>query len=103
MIIDFYLLTVKKDEVHYPAPNAYNPPPEKSEKAPTLKGYYRESKALKTPGTHLKSFIFLKNYLFIGPASYIIQSNHLQGPQFSLCPRAIPTDSKNQLLDYTSF
>ncbi|KAJ3040445.1 hypothetical protein HDV00_010881 [Rhizophlyctis rosea] len=48
------------------------------EKAATLKGHYKESKALKTPG----------------PANYIVPANLFNGPQFSMTGREIPYEEE---------
>ncbi|KAJ1544715.1 hypothetical protein HK096_007224, partial [Nowakowskiella sp. JEL0078] len=64
---------VESNTVIRPGPNAYHPKLEWSEKATTLKGYYKESKAMKTPG----------------PANYIIPNKLCSGPQYSLAGLAL--------------
>ncbi|KND03362.1 uncharacterized protein SPPG_02405 [Spizellomyces punctatus DAOM BR117] len=54
-----------------PAPNAYYPKLPWDQKAATLKGWYKESKALKTPG----------------PANYLMPNDLFSGPQFSIIGR----------------
>ncbi|KAJ3376817.1 hypothetical protein HDU92_008976, partial [Lobulomyces angularis] len=60
-----------------PGPNKYYPRLKWSEKAASLKGWYKETKSLKTPGA----------------ANYIIPNNIFQGPQYSLTPKYIEPNS----------
>ncbi|KAJ3052287.1 hypothetical protein HK097_006573 [Rhizophlyctis rosea] len=62
-----------------PAPNTYFPKMKWGEKAATLKGHYKESKAMKTPG----------------PANYIVPANLFNGPQFSMTGREIPYEEED--------
>ncbi|KAJ3379747.1 hypothetical protein HDU84_006437 [Entophlyctis sp. JEL0112] len=61
-----------KEAAQFPAANEYNPKLRATEIAASLKGYYKETKALKTPG----------------PANYVIPSSlFAAGPQYSLAAR----------------
>ncbi|KAJ3109052.1 hypothetical protein HDU97_009170 [Phlyctochytrium planicorne] len=65
-----------KEDAQRPGFNEYNPKLQWSEKAASLKGWYKESKAMKTPG----------------PANYIMPNNLFSGPQYSLAARELPED-----------
>ncbi|KAI8612746.1 hypothetical protein BC830DRAFT_1083137 [Chytriomyces sp. MP71] len=65
-----------KEDFLIPGCNEYHPKLPGSEKAASLKGWYKESKSLKTPG----------------PANYIIPNTLFSGPQYSLTGRNLPFD-----------
>ncbi|KAJ3180057.1 hypothetical protein HDU87_002280 [Geranomyces variabilis] len=65
------------ENVSHPAPSAYFPKLTWNEKAATLKGWYTESKALKTPG----------------PANYIMPAALFSGPQFSIIGKHDPEET----------
>ncbi|KAJ3217201.1 hypothetical protein HDU67_008330 [Dinochytrium kinnereticum] len=68
-----------KEDQHRPGFNEYNPKLQWSEKAASLKGWYKESKAMKTPG----------------PANYIMPNALFSGPQYSLTARALPYEEED--------
>ncbi|KAJ3122859.1 Katanin p60 ATPase-containing subunit A1 [Nowakowskiella sp. JEL0407] len=62
-----------KEDAFRPGPNEYYPKLLETEKAASLKGYYKETKSMKTPG----------------PANYIIPNTLFNGPQYSLTGRSL--------------
>ncbi|KAJ3162418.1 hypothetical protein HDU86_004898 [Geranomyces michiganensis] len=68
------------ENASHPAPSAYFPKLNWNEKAATLKGWYTESKALKTPG----------------PANYIMPAALFTGPQFSIIGKHSPEEALAQ-------
>lgn len=69
-----------KEDSQNPGCNAYNVKLPPSSKAASLKGWYKESKALKTPG----------------PANYIMPNTLFSGPQYSLTARNIPYEDDEE-------
>lgn len=73
--------SIKTKETTKPAPNKYFPAPEKSHKAASFKGLYKETKfTLKTPG----------------PANYVLPSNLFSGPHIGLGPRLPESSAESQ-------
>ncbi|KAJ3026319.1 UNVERIFIED_CONTAM: hypothetical protein HDU68_005856 [Siphonaria sp. JEL0065] len=68
-----------KEDALIPGANEYNPKLPGDSKAASLKGWYKESKSLKTPG----------------PANYIIPNSLFSGPQYSLTGRNIPDEEES--------
>ncbi|KAJ3304074.1 hypothetical protein HDU76_005259 [Blyttiomyces sp. JEL0837] len=68
-----------KEDYQRPGFNEYNVKIPISEKAASLKGWYKESKALKTPG----------------PANYIMPNALFCGPQYSLTGRNVPYEDED--------
>ncbi|KAI9330942.1 hypothetical protein BDR26DRAFT_870755 [Obelidium mucronatum] len=76
-----------KEDALIPGANCYNPKLPGDGKAASLKGWYKESKSLKTPG----------------PANYIIPNTLFSGPQYSLTGRNIPEEEGAQAIGPTSY
>ncbi|KAI8854984.1 hypothetical protein BC829DRAFT_378945 [Chytridium lagenaria] len=68
-----------REDLQRPGFNEYHPKLQWSEKATSLKGWYKESKAMKTPG----------------PANYIMPNNLFCGPQYSLTARSLPYEDED--------
>ncbi|KAJ3067143.1 hypothetical protein HDU98_009664 [Podochytrium sp. JEL0797] len=66
-----------KEDALIPGANEYNPKLPSDAKSASLKGWYKETKTLKTPG----------------PANYIIPDTLFSGPQYSLTGRTIEEDT----------
>ncbi|KAJ3179080.1 hypothetical protein HK101_010075 [Irineochytrium annulatum] len=67
-----------KEDLYRPGYNEYTPKLQWSEKAASLKGWYKESKAMKTPG----------------PANYIMPNTLFSGPQYTLPARELPYEDE---------
>ncbi|KAI9337698.1 hypothetical protein DFJ73DRAFT_950642 [Zopfochytrium polystomum] len=68
-----------KEDAHRPGCNEYSVKLQWSEKAASLKGWYKESKTMKTPG----------------PANYIMPNALFSGPQYSVTGKNVPYEDED--------